>query len=209
VGAGVAAQLGRTVHTGDCPAAVFPRRGAHRSRISNFEAAPRTKLPLIAPPREPLHIQLRRRQLCGPGQIAGKRRPPTITFQLPVCASLAQNSLRPRSTGNYMSCSPRVLVTKRPGRAACACERCRVGQQIGSGTDRQAEAELFRRMAPRIRLYCLRHMRDEHAAEDTCRAGKVIEIPLTISLAGPSHPTTCGKIYYSLFASCVSTPGSW
>src|SRR5262249_40509840 len=39
-------------------------------------------------------------------------------------------------------------------------------RQIGSGTDRQAEAELFRRMAPRIRLYGLRHMRDEHAAED-------------------------------------------
>src|SRR5690348_9945510 len=39
-------------------------------------------------------------------------------------------------------------------------------RQIGSGTDRQAEAELFRRMAPRIRLYGLRHMRDENAAED-------------------------------------------
>ena len=39
-------------------------------------------------------------------------------------------------------------------------------RQIGSGTDRQAEAELFRRMAPRIRLYGLRHMRDEHAADD-------------------------------------------
>src|SRR5215831_4476798 len=39
-------------------------------------------------------------------------------------------------------------------------------RQIGSGNDREAEAELFRRMAPRIRLYGLRHMRDEHAAED-------------------------------------------
>jgi RNA polymerase sigma-70 factor (ECF subfamily) len=39
-------------------------------------------------------------------------------------------------------------------------------RQIGSGTDRQAEAELFRRMAPRIRLYGLRHLRNEHAAED-------------------------------------------
>ncbi len=39
-------------------------------------------------------------------------------------------------------------------------------QQIGSGSDREAEAELFRRMAPRIRLYGLRHLRDEHAAED-------------------------------------------
>jgi RNA polymerase sigma-70 factor (ECF subfamily) len=39
-------------------------------------------------------------------------------------------------------------------------------RQIGSGTDREAEAELFRRMAPRIRLYGLRHLRDEPAAED-------------------------------------------
>ena len=39
-------------------------------------------------------------------------------------------------------------------------------QQIGSGIDREAEAELFRRMAPRIRLYGLRHLRDAHAAED-------------------------------------------
>jgi len=37
--------------------------------------------------------------------------------------------------------------------------------QIGSG-ERQAEAELFRRMAPRIRLYGLRHLRDEHGADD-------------------------------------------
>jgi RNA polymerase sigma-70 factor (ECF subfamily) len=39
-------------------------------------------------------------------------------------------------------------------------------RQIGSGNDREAEAELFRRMAPRIRLYGLRHFRDEHAAQD-------------------------------------------
>jgi len=38
--------------------------------------------------------------------------------------------------------------------------------QIGSGGGREAEAELFRRMAPRIRLYGLRHLRDEQGAED-------------------------------------------
>lgn len=38
--------------------------------------------------------------------------------------------------------------------------------QIGCGNDREAEAELFRRMAPRIRLYGLRHLRDRQAAED-------------------------------------------
>lgn len=39
-------------------------------------------------------------------------------------------------------------------------------RQIGSGGDREAEAELFRRMAPRIRLYGLRHLRDEYASDD-------------------------------------------
>jgi RNA polymerase sigma-70 factor (ECF subfamily) len=39
-------------------------------------------------------------------------------------------------------------------------------RRIGSGTGREAEAELFRRMAPRVRLYGLRHLRDEAASED-------------------------------------------
>jgi RNA polymerase sigma-70 factor, ECF subfamily len=41
-----------------------------------------------------------------------------------------------------------------------------LARRIGSGTDLQAEAELARRMAPRIRLYGLRHLRDSAAAED-------------------------------------------
>ena len=41
-----------------------------------------------------------------------------------------------------------------------------LARRIGTGTDPQAEAELFRRMAPRIRLYGLRHLRDASAAED-------------------------------------------
>ncbi len=39
-------------------------------------------------------------------------------------------------------------------------------RQIGSGNDPEAESELFRRMAPRVRLYGLRHLRDEHASQD-------------------------------------------
>jgi RNA polymerase sigma-70 factor, ECF subfamily len=35
-----------------------------------------------------------------------------------------------------------------------------------AGADTRAEAELFRRFAPRIRLYGLRHLRDEAAADD-------------------------------------------
>ncbi len=38
--------------------------------------------------------------------------------------------------------------------------------RIGSGSDPEAEAELFRRMAPRVRLYGLRHLRDEQASQD-------------------------------------------
>ena len=39
-------------------------------------------------------------------------------------------------------------------------------RQIGAGSNREVETELFRRMAPRIRLYGLRHLRDVHAADD-------------------------------------------
>jgi RNA polymerase sigma-70 factor (ECF subfamily) len=38
-------------------------------------------------------------------------------------------------------------------------------RRIGAG-DREAEAEFFRRMAPRIHLYGLRHLREVAAAED-------------------------------------------
>jgi RNA polymerase sigma-70 factor (ECF subfamily) len=39
-------------------------------------------------------------------------------------------------------------------------------RRISFGNDGEAEAELFRRMAPRIRLYGLRHLRDGHASDD-------------------------------------------
>lgn len=41
-----------------------------------------------------------------------------------------------------------------------------LAERIAFHGDRTAEAELFRRMAPRIRLYGLRHLRDQHAADD-------------------------------------------
>ncbi len=49
-------------------------------------------------------------------------------------------------------------------------------RQISSGTGREAEAELFRRMAPRIRLYGLRHLRDENAAEDLAQQVMIIAL---------------------------------
>ena len=56
----------------------------------------------------------------------------------------------------------------------------------GAAPDSAAEAELYRRLAPRVRLYGLRHLRDRHAAADLVqqvllmtlerlRAGKVRE----------------------------------
>jgi RNA polymerase sigma-70 factor (ECF subfamily) len=38
--------------------------------------------------------------------------------------------------------------------------------QAGPRLDSAAEAELYRRLAPRVRLYGLRHLRDPHAAHD-------------------------------------------
>jgi RNA polymerase sigma-70 factor, ECF subfamily len=57
--------------------------------------------------------------------------------------------------------------------------------QIGSGIDREAEAELFRRMAPRIRLYGLRHLRDANAAEDLTQ--QVLITTLEALRAGRLH----------------------
>lgn len=39
-------------------------------------------------------------------------------------------------------------------------------RRIGTGGDAESEGELFRRMAPRVRLYGLRHLREEQAAQD-------------------------------------------
>ena len=39
-------------------------------------------------------------------------------------------------------------------------------RRIGPGGDTDAEGELYRRMAPRVRLYGLRHLRDESASDD-------------------------------------------
>ena len=41
-----------------------------------------------------------------------------------------------------------------------------LAKQIREGAAGEAETELFRRMAPRVRLYGLRHLRDSAAADD-------------------------------------------
>jgi RNA polymerase sigma-70 factor (ECF subfamily) len=51
-----------------------------------------------------------------------------------------------------------------------------LARQIARGDNRTAEAELFHRMAPRIRLYGLRHLRDAHAADDLVQQVLMITI---------------------------------
>src|SRR5690348_668735 len=41
-----------------------------------------------------------------------------------------------------------------------------LARQIASGNDRNAETELFRRLAQRVWLYSLRHLQDERATDD-------------------------------------------
>ena len=60
-----------------------------------------------------------------------------------------------------------------------------VVRRIGSGHDHEAESELFRRMAPRVRLYGLRHLRDGHAADDL--AQQVLLTTLEALRAGRLH----------------------
>lgn len=55
-------------------------------------------------------------------------------------------------------------------------------RRIASGNDHEAETELFRRMAPRIRLYGLRHLRDRDQAEDLTQ--QVLLTTLTALRAG-------------------------
>jgi len=74
-------------------------------------------------------------------------------------------------------------------------------RQIGSGTDREAEAELFRRMAPRIRLYGLRHLRDEHAADDLTQ--QVLITTLEALRAGRLHDPS--KLVSFVLGTCRMT----
>ena len=77
-----------------------------------------------------------------------------------------------------------VAVAAEPESATEASDAELAGRVRGGG--RAAEAELFRRLAPRVRLYGLRHLRDPAAADDlvqdvllmtfdSLRAGKVRE----------------------------------
>lgn len=59
--------------------------------------------------------------------------------------------------------SAEVPAEDAPGEEAHAAMRIAAA---APGLDRLAEAELYRRMAPRVRRYGMRHLRDTHAAND-------------------------------------------
>jgi len=63
-----------------------------------------------------------------------------------------------------------------------ACNDAELAGQVISGQDREAEDELLRRFAPRVRLYGRRHLRDEHAVEDLVQ--QVLLITLEALRAG-------------------------
>lgn len=54
----------------------------------------------------------------------------------------------------------------RTGTVESEVELARRVAAAAPGAGREAEAELYRRLAPRVRLYGLRHLRDEQAAAD-------------------------------------------
>ena len=61
-------------------------------------------------------------------------------------------------------------------RAAAEADLARMIQQAAAGSAREAEAELVRRLAPRVRLYGLRHLRDEQAAADLVQQVMILMI---------------------------------
>ncbi len=73
-------------------------------------------------------------------------------------------------------------------------------EQIRAG-DQAAEAELFRRMAPRVRLYGLRHLRDRHAADDLVQ--QVLLTALEVLRAGRLRES--GKLASFVLGTCRMT----
>jgi RNA polymerase sigma-70 factor, ECF subfamily len=74
-----------------------------------------------------------------------------------------------------------------------------VGRIVGGDTE--AEGELFRRMAPRVRLYGLRHLRDENAADDL--AQQVLIVTLEALRAGRLREPE--KLVSFVFGTCRMT----
>jgi hypothetical protein len=77
-----------------------------------------------------------------------------------------------------------VAVAAEPESATEASDAELAGRVRGG--DRATEAELFRRLAPRVRLYGLRHLRDPAAADDLDLDRRVSAWSASPSASGPS-----------------------
>lgn len=74
-------------------------------------------------------------------------------------------------------------VPPTPGNVRALTDAVLAGRVAGSLADPEAEAELCRRFAPRIRLYGLKHLRDEERARDLVQS--VLLVVLQRLRAGP------------------------
>lgn len=70
------------------------------------------------------------------------------------------SALTARTPGQYRQLPMRAILDSSDGDLA------RTVAAVQPGSAEAAESELFRRFAPRVRLYGLRHLRDEDAADD-------------------------------------------
>ena len=70
----------------------------------------------------------------------------------------------------------KAAETAAPGSAPADAELARRISTSPPGEAREAEAELYRRLAPRVRLYGLRHLRDEKAAADLTHEALLLTI---------------------------------
>jgi RNA polymerase sigma-70 factor (ECF subfamily) len=68
-----------------------------------------------------------------------------------------------------LGCIPGTAMSAQLSAGDAPSDEARAAMRIAAvapGVDRLAEHELYRRMAPRVRRYGLRHLRDGHAAND-------------------------------------------
>jgi RNA polymerase sigma-70 factor (ECF subfamily) len=69
------------------------------------------------------------------------------------------------------------------------------------GTDVQAETELYRRLAPRVRLYGLKHLRDRDAASDLVQQVMM----LTLERLRANRPRDAERLVSFVFGTCRMT----
>ncbi|HKE82343.1 MAG TPA: sigma-70 family RNA polymerase sigma factor [Vicinamibacterales bacterium] len=141
------------------------------------------------------------------------RNPRTRRAQASACAWIATRVLRPPLYGcssltrGIGRCT--VIAVSRSGAASLATATdADVASAIAlqpAGSAADAESELYRRFAPRVRLFGLKHLRDEMAAQDLAqqvllmtierlRAGEIRNVEQIGSFILGASRLTCGGI---------------